>query len=66
VRRVRGRITEEHLPLAEETFPGICAVYAQLSDKPATFLQLVWIYEGLAAAATQARRPRPRGRRAPA
>jgi hypothetical protein len=42
---VRGRITEAQLPLAEESFPGICDVYAALDLKPATFLQLLFIYE---------------------
>jgi len=42
---VVGRITEKHLSEAEKTFPGIAAMYRGLSDKPATFLQLVWIYE---------------------
>jgi hypothetical protein len=63
---VRGRITEEHLPLAEETFPGICDVYAQLAVKPVTFLQLVWIYEDLAATPVAPARRRARRRRAPA
>lgn len=40
-----GRITEEHLSEAEKTFPGIMVMYSQLSRKPATFLQLVWMYE---------------------
>jgi len=44
---MRGRITEAELPLAEESFPGICQVYDELPDKPATFLQLLWIYEDL-------------------
>ena len=44
---MQGRITEAELPLAEESFPGICQVYDQLPDKPATFLQLLWIYEEL-------------------
>ena len=44
-RRVQGRITEKHLELAERTFPGICEMYAALPEKPATFLQLVWLYE---------------------
>jgi hypothetical protein len=42
---VQGRITEQQLPLAERSFPGISRFYAQLDDKPATFLQLVWAYE---------------------
>ena len=46
-----GRITEKHLSEAERSFPGIGAMYWSLEDKPATFLQLVWIYEAEAAAA---------------
>jgi len=42
---VQGRITERHLPLAEESFPGIGRFYRGLSNKPATFLQLVWMFE---------------------
>ena len=44
---MQGRITEKHLHLAEATFPGIEELYRVLDDKPATFLQLVWLYEGL-------------------
>jgi hypothetical protein len=47
---VVGRITEEHLSEAEKTFPGIGRMYRAMSDKPATFLQLVWKYESIAAA----------------
>lgn len=42
---VVGRITEKHLVEAEKTFPGIADMYEGLRSKPATFLQLVWIYE---------------------
>ena len=42
---MQGRITEEHLEMAETAFPGIAEVYAALPDKPSTFLQLVWLYE---------------------
>jgi hypothetical protein len=42
---VQGRITERQLPLAERSFPGISRFYAELDDKPVTFLQLVWAYE---------------------
>ncbi len=42
---VVGRITEKHLSEAEKTFPGIAEMYEALTRKPATFLQLVWIYE---------------------
>jgi hypothetical protein len=44
--RVQGRITERQLPLAERSFPGISRFYAELEDKPATFLQLLWAFEG--------------------
>jgi hypothetical protein len=44
--RVQGRITERQLPLAERSFPGISQFYASLETKPATFLQLVWAFEG--------------------
>lgn len=40
-----GRITERHLPQAERCFPGIRRFYNGLSQKPATFLQLVWAFE---------------------
>jgi hypothetical protein len=42
---VTGRITARHLPLAEKSCPGIGELYRELADKPATFLQLLWIYE---------------------
>lgn len=32
--------------MAEKCFPGICAFYEALPVKPATFLQLLWAYEG--------------------
>lgn len=49
---VVGRITEKHLGEAEKTFPGIGEMYAALSRKPATFLQLVWMYETVLAGDT--------------
>jgi hypothetical protein len=52
--RVQGRITIAQLPLAEKTFPGISEMYAKLPEKPATFLQLVWIYETTMRKAAQA------------
>ena len=42
---VVGRITEEHLSLAEQSFPGILDMYQRMKDKPRTFLQLLWQYE---------------------
>lgn len=53
---MQGRITEKHLGLAERTFPGICEVYAALPEKPATFLQLVWLYEEAVQAVDESRR----------
>lgn len=52
---MRGRITEEHLELAELTFPGITEMYTALPDKPSTFLQLVWLYEDVVAALNESR-----------
>ena len=46
---MRGRITECHFDLAEKEFPGIVALYEAMTVKPKTFLELVWIYEGLLA-----------------
>jgi len=43
---VRGRITERHLSDADRCMPGIARYYAQLDAKPATFLQLLWAFEG--------------------
>ena len=51
-----------HLPLAEKSCPGIGDLYRELADqddKPATFLQLLWIYEGRRAAARHAPRRAP-------
>lgn len=53
---VQGRITEKHLELAEHSFPGICEIYAALTEKPATFLQLVWMYEEAVQAVYESRR----------
>lgn len=44
---MKGRITEEQLPLAEACCPGITKVYRTMRRKPETFLDLLWIYEGL-------------------
>jgi hypothetical protein len=43
---VQGRITERQLPEAEQSMPGITQFYAELDDKPATFLDLLWAFEG--------------------
>ncbi len=45
-----GRITEEHLSEAEKTFPGIVELYDEMTEKPLTFLHLVWEYESALAA----------------
>jgi hypothetical protein len=44
--QVQGRITESHLPKAEESSPGITRFYESLDEKPATFLDLLWAFEG--------------------
>ena len=53
---VRGRITQRHLPEADRSIPGIARYYVQLEQKPATFLDLLWKFEG----ARQIARPRKR------
>ena len=45
-RTVQGRITCAHLPSADESIPGIRRFYDQLDEKPATFLDLLWQFEG--------------------
>jgi hypothetical protein len=57
--QVQGRITERQLPMAERSMPGISRFYASLDAKPATFLELLWAFEG-----HRARRMAPRKRRA--
>jgi hypothetical protein len=54
---VVGRITEQHLSEADKTFPGIEEMYYQLEVKPATFLQLLWIYEAAKLAELPAAQP---------
>jgi hypothetical protein len=44
-RAVQGRITESHLPQAEQSSPGITRFYEDLDEKPATFLDLLWAFE---------------------
>lgn len=43
---MKGRITEEQLPLAEICCPGITNMYRTMRRKPETFLDLLWMYEG--------------------
>ncbi len=57
---VQGRITERQLPMAEECFPGISRFYKSLDDKPQTFLQLLWAYQGQAAPCRSRRKQRRR------
>jgi hypothetical protein len=54
---VQGRITERNLPEAEISMPGITRFYSQLDVKPATFLDLLWAFEGVQ---TRCRSPRKR------
>ena len=42
---MQGLITERHFASAEKWFPGIRRFYDALTDKPLTFLELVWEYE---------------------
>lgn len=42
---MQGVITERHFDIAERLFPGIRGFYDLLSNKPSTFLELVWAYE---------------------
>jgi hypothetical protein len=62
-RPVQGRITERHLPLAEKSCPGIGRLYNELAEKPATFLQLLWIYEERQLASASRTRARARRRK---
>jgi len=59
---VQGRITERHLPMAEKSFPGIGRFYRALPDKPATFLQLVWMFEAAQASGRAVAAPTRRRR----
>ena len=43
-RNVRGFITERDFARAEDEFPGIRDFHEGLSEKPMTFLELVWRY----------------------
>jgi hypothetical protein len=57
---VQGRITERQLPLAERSMPGISRFYDSLAAKPATFLELLWAFEGHRAKPPTARKRRGR------
>jgi hypothetical protein len=59
-RAVQGRITERHLPQAEESSPGITRFYESLDEKPATFLDLLWAFESRAGRCNKARKRRAR------
>jgi hypothetical protein len=60
---VQGRITDDHLPEAEGYFPGIKKMYREMNNKPATFLDLLWQYEGARGRKSEAEEPAPRRRR---
>jgi hypothetical protein len=45
---VQGRITEAQLPDAERCMPGITRFYKAMATKPATFLDLLWAFQGRA------------------
>ncbi len=60
---VQGRITNKQLPKADRCIPGIARYHSELTEKPLTFLQLLWKFEGeklahTAAAATRGKRKR--------
>jgi hypothetical protein len=57
---VQGRITERQLPEAERSMPGITRFYARLDEKPATFLDLLWKFEGAKRARCTSRKRRRR------
>jgi hypothetical protein len=60
---VQGRITESHLPQAEQSSPGITRFYESLDEKPATFLDLLWAFESYASQAARCKSTRKRSRR---
>jgi hypothetical protein len=62
-RAVQGRITESHLPQAEESSPGITRFYEELDEKPATFLDLLWAFEGRVRGASRCKPSRKSRRR---
>lgn len=41
-----GLITDRHRDQIEAEFPGIWRFYLDLTEKPNTFLDLVWRYDG--------------------
>jgi hypothetical protein len=43
---VQGRITCKQLPRANRCIPGISKFHGQQAEKPMTFLQLLWDFEG--------------------
>ncbi len=60
---MQGRITEHQLPEAERCMPGITQFYAGLSQKPATFLDLLWAFEGRKCRRSASKTSRKRSRR---
>ena len=65
---MQGFINETHMDAAEAMFPGIRRLYAELCDKPTTFLELLWEYQARVARCVgddpkrRARRGRRQGR----
>jgi hypothetical protein len=57
---VQGRITETQLPAAEQSMPGITRFYNGLAVKPATFLDLLWQFEGRRTRCKSSRKRRAR------
>ncbi len=43
---MQGRITNKQLPKADRCIPGIARYHRELAEKPMTFLQLLWKFEG--------------------
>ncbi len=43
---MQGRITNKQLPKADRCIPGIARYHEELAEKPMTFLQLLWKFEG--------------------
>ena len=60
---MQGRITENHLPEAERSMPGITSFYDGLDQKPATFLDLLWAFEGRSRCRASSKSARKRSRR---
>lgn len=51
---LQGFVSEHDYQDVEEAFPGIWRYYAELADKPCTFLELAWRYANGTARASSA------------